>query len=37
MASDYINVYTRLAHSRMKRMEQPFESSVRAFQNALAG
>ena len=37
MANDYISVYTRLAHSRMKRVEQSFESSVRAFQSALAG
>jgi glycosyltransferase involved in cell wall biosynthesis len=37
MANDYINVYTRLAHSRMKRVEQSFEPSARAFQNALAG
>jgi glycosyltransferase involved in cell wall biosynthesis len=37
MANDYINVYTRLAHSRMKRVGQSFESSERAFQSALAG
>jgi glycosyltransferase involved in cell wall biosynthesis len=37
MANDYISVYTRLAHSRVKRVEQSFESSARAFQNALAG
>ena len=37
MASDYINVYTRLADSRMRRMEQSLESSMRSFQTALAG
>ena len=37
MANDYINVYTRLAHSRMRRMEQSLESSTRSFQSALAG
>ena len=36
MASDYINVYTRLADSRMRRVEQSLESSMRSFQGALA-
>jgi glycosyltransferase involved in cell wall biosynthesis len=36
MASDYINVYTRLADSRMRRVEQSLESSMRSFQDALA-
>ena len=35
MASDYINAYSRLADSRMRRMEQSLESSMRFFQNAL--
>jgi glycosyltransferase involved in cell wall biosynthesis len=34
MASDYIDVYTRLADSRMRRMHQSVESSMRSFQNA---
>src|SRR5215467_8525507 len=37
MASDYIDVYTRLVDSRMRRMEQSLESSMRSFQTALAG
>jgi glycosyltransferase involved in cell wall biosynthesis len=37
MANDYINVYTRLADSRMRRVEQSLESSMRSFQSALAG
>ena len=37
MASDYVNVYTRLADSGMRKMEQSFESSIRSFQSALAG
>jgi glycosyltransferase involved in cell wall biosynthesis len=37
MASDYVNVYTRLADSRTRKMEQSFESSMRSFQSALAG
>jgi hypothetical protein len=31
MASDYMNVYTRLADSRMRRMNQSLESSMRSF------
>ena len=31
MAHDYINVYTRLADSRMRRVEQSLESSMRSF------
>jgi len=34
MANDYIDVYTRLADSRMRRMEQSLESSMRSFQSA---
>jgi glycosyltransferase involved in cell wall biosynthesis len=34
MANDYINVYTRLADSRMRRVEQSLESSMRSFQSA---
>jgi hypothetical protein len=34
MASDYINVYTRLADCRMRRVEQSLESSMRSFQTA---
>jgi glycosyltransferase involved in cell wall biosynthesis len=34
MASDYVNVYMRLADPRMRKMEQSMESSLRAFQNA---
>ena len=37
MATDYIDVYTRLADSRMRRMEQSLESSMRSFQTALVG
>jgi glycosyltransferase involved in cell wall biosynthesis len=37
MASDYVNVYTRLADSGMRKMEESFESSVPSFQSALAG
>ena len=37
MASDYIDAYSRLAGSRMRRTEPSLESSVRAFQSALAG
>ena len=36
MASDYMNVYTRLADSRMRSVEQSLESSMRSFQSALA-
>ena len=34
MASDYINVYTRLADSRMRKVEQSWESSLRGYQTA---
>ena len=34
MASDYVNLYTRLADSRMTRMEPSLESSLRPFQSA---
>ena len=34
MASDYVNLYTRLADSRMRRMEPSLESSLRSFQSA---
>jgi len=34
MANDYIGVYTRLADSRMRRVEQSLQSSIRSFQNA---
>lgn len=34
MANDYINAYSRLADSRMRRVEQSLESSMRSFQNA---
>jgi hypothetical protein len=34
MANDYIDGYTRLADSRMRRMEQSLESSMRSFQSA---
>jgi glycosyltransferase involved in cell wall biosynthesis len=34
MANDYINVYTRLADSRMRRVEQSLQSSIRSFQSA---
>jgi len=34
MASDYVNVYTRLADPRMRKVEQSLESSLRAFQIA---
>jgi glycosyltransferase involved in cell wall biosynthesis len=37
MASDYVNVYTRLAESGMRKMEQSSESLVPSFQSALAG
>jgi glycosyltransferase involved in cell wall biosynthesis len=37
MAQDYINVYTRLADSRVGRAEQPLESSMRSFESALSG
>jgi glycosyltransferase involved in cell wall biosynthesis len=36
MASDYIDVYTRLADSRMRRVEQSLESSMRSFQGVRA-
>jgi len=36
MANDYINAYTRLVHSRMRRTDQSVESSMRSFQSALA-
>jgi len=35
MAADYINAYSRLADSRMRRVEQSLESSMRSFQDAL--
>jgi glycosyltransferase involved in cell wall biosynthesis len=35
MASDYIKVYTRLADSGMRRVEQSLESSMRSFQIAV--
>ena len=34
MASDYVNVFMRLADPRMRKMEQSMESSVRVFQSA---
>jgi hypothetical protein len=34
MASDYVNVYARLADSGMRRMEQSLESSMRPIQSA---
>jgi glycosyltransferase involved in cell wall biosynthesis len=34
MASDYVNLYTRLADSRMRRVELSLESSLRSFQSA---
>lgn len=34
MASDYINVYMRLADPRMRKVEQSMESSLRAVQSA---
>jgi glycosyltransferase involved in cell wall biosynthesis len=34
MAGDYIEVYTRLADSRMRKVEQSFESSLRVSQSA---
>src|SRR5919106_846973 len=34
MANDYINVYTRLAASRMRKVEELLESSFRSFQSA---
>ena len=34
MANDYIDVYTRLADSRMRRVDQSLESSMRSFQSA---
>jgi glycosyltransferase involved in cell wall biosynthesis len=37
MATDYIDVYTRLAHSRMRRAEPSLESSMRSIQSALVG
>jgi glycosyltransferase involved in cell wall biosynthesis len=37
MARDYINVYTRLTDSRMRRVEQSLESSLRLFSERLAG
>jgi glycosyltransferase involved in cell wall biosynthesis len=36
MASDYMNVYTRLADSRMRSVKQSLESSMPSFQSALA-
>jgi glycosyltransferase involved in cell wall biosynthesis len=36
MANDYVNVYTRLADCRMRRVEQSLESSMRSFQGVLA-
>jgi glycosyltransferase involved in cell wall biosynthesis len=36
MANDYISVYTRLADSRMRKVEQSLEPSMRSFQSALA-
>jgi ferritin-like metal-binding protein YciE len=34
ITSDYMDVYTRLADSRMRRMNQSLESPMRSFQNA---
>ena len=34
MASDYVDVYMRLADPRMRKMEQSMESSLRAVQSA---
>jgi glycosyltransferase involved in cell wall biosynthesis len=34
MATDYIEAYARLADSRMRRVEQPWESSSRVRQSA---
>jgi glycosyltransferase involved in cell wall biosynthesis len=34
MASDYVNAFMRLADSRMRRMEQSLESSMRSFHSA---
>lgn len=36
MANDYINMYTRLAHPRMRSVEQSLESSMRSLQSAVA-
>jgi len=33
MASDYVDVYSRLADSRMRRMEQSLEASMHSFQS----
>src|SRR5215468_6462050 len=35
MASDYVNAYSRLADSRMRKVERSFESSMRSFESAL--
>ena len=35
MASDYIDVYTGLADSLMRRVERSLESSMRSFEGAL--
>jgi hypothetical protein len=37
MANDYIGVYTRLADSRMRRVHESLESSMRSFQGAWPG
>jgi hypothetical protein len=34
MASDYIDVYTRLTDSRMRKVHQSLESSMHSFQTA---
>jgi hypothetical protein len=34
MANDYLDVYTRLADSRMRRVEESLQSSIRSFQSA---
>ena len=36
MANDYVKVFTRLADSRMTRMDQSLESPMRSFESALA-
>jgi glycosyltransferase involved in cell wall biosynthesis len=36
MASDYLNAYSRLADSRMRRVERSLETSMRSFQDSLA-
>ena len=36
MASDYVNVYTRLAESQLRSVEHPLQSSMRSFERAEA-